>query len=142
MSDTSYTIFSTTFDKTNHVLQTIEQSYGWPKERREQSYDALRAVLHAMRDRLTVAEAADFAAQLPMLIRGIYYEGWNPSKVPLKMDREEFLRRVQQNFPYEIEGGMDKLVPTVLTALKEFVSEGEFDDIRSILPKDLVGLVP
>jgi uncharacterized protein (DUF2267 family) len=142
MSDKSYAIFNTALDKTNHVLKTIEQSYGWPKERREQSYDALRAVLHAMRDRLTVAEAADFAAQLPMLIRGIYYEGWNPSKVPVKMDREEFLGRVRQNFPYEVEGGMDKLVPTVLTALKVFMTEGELDDIRSNMPKDLVGLMP
>jgi uncharacterized protein (DUF2267 family) len=31
-------------------------------------------VLHALRDRLTVEEASDLAAQLPMLIRGLYYE--------------------------------------------------------------------
>ena len=142
MSDKSYAIFSTTLDKTNHVLKTIEQSYGWPKERREQSYNALRAVLHAMRDRLTVEEATDFAAQLPMLIRGIFYEGWNPSKVPVKMDREEFLARVKQNFPYEVEGGMDRLVRTVLNALKEYVTEGELADIRSNMPKNLASLVP
>ena len=142
MSGKSYATFSATVEKTNHILKTIERVYGWPKERREQSYDALRAVLHAMRDRLTVDEAADFAAQLPMLVRGMYYEGWNPSKVPIKMDRDEFLNRVKQNFPYEVEGGVDKLVPTVLTALKGFVTEGELDDVRSNMPKDLVSLVP
>ena len=44
----------------------------------------MRATLHALRDRLTVEEAAQFAAQLPMLIRGFYYEGWNPTDKPVR----------------------------------------------------------
>src|SRR2546430_3210653 len=51
--------FDVTIEKTNKVLKDIEESYGWPRERRRQSYDALRAVLHALRDRLVVTEAAD-----------------------------------------------------------------------------------
>jgi uncharacterized protein (DUF2267 family) len=52
--------------------------------KRNQSYSALRAVLHALRDRLTVAETAHLSAQLPMLIRGIYFKGWDPTKVPVR----------------------------------------------------------
>ena len=80
MVDTGFATFSTTVDKTNRVLKEIERAYGWPQDRRNQSYTALRAVLHALRDRLTVEESAQFAAQLPMLIRGLYYGGWDPSR--------------------------------------------------------------
>jgi uncharacterized protein (DUF2267 family) len=58
MSDLRYSNFSTTVERTNRVLKDIEHAYGWPKERRNQSYAALRAVLHTLRDRLTVDEAA------------------------------------------------------------------------------------
>ncbi|MDX6534387.1 MAG: hypothetical protein QOJ13_3278 [Gaiellales bacterium] len=143
MSDTGFAAFSASVSKTNELLHEIEEAYGWPKERRQQSYAALRSVLHALRDRLTVQEAADFAAQLPMLVRGIYYEGWDPSKVPLKLHREEFLDRVAQAFPYEVDGGMERLVRTVLEVLhRRYVSEGELEDIRSSLPRDLAGVVP
>ncbi|HEV8650276.1 MAG TPA: DUF2267 domain-containing protein [Actinomycetes bacterium] len=142
MADTGFASFSTTVDKTNRVLKEIEQAYGWPKERRNQSYAALRAVLHALRDRLTVEEAAQLSAQLPMLIRGIYFQGWDPTDVPVKMHREEFLERVRREFPYEVEGGMEPLVQTVLRALRHYVTEGEWEDIKSSVPKDLAVVLP
>jgi uncharacterized protein (DUF2267 family) len=142
MAETGYAAFTTTVDKTNHVLKEIEAAYGWPKERRKQSYAALRAVLHALRDRLTVEEAAQLAAQLPMLIRGIYYEGWNPAKVPVKMSREEYLARIHSGFPYEVTGGAEQLSRTVLAALREHVTEGEWEDIRSSMPKEFAGVLP
>jgi hypothetical protein len=61
-------------------------------------------VLQTLRDRLTVEEAAQLAAQLPMLVRGLYYEGWNPTVVPVDMDSADFLARVQAAFGYESEG--------------------------------------
>jgi uncharacterized protein (DUF2267 family) len=142
MSDSGYSTFTTTVDKTNHVLNEIEHAYGWPKERRNQSYAALRAVLHALRDRLTVDEAAQLSAQLPMLVRGIYFAGWDPSKVPVKMKKEEFLERIQREFPYEVEGGLEPLVQNVLRALKGHVSEGEWEDIRSSMPQELATILP
>jgi uncharacterized protein (DUF2267 family) len=142
MADTGYKAFSTTVSKTNHVLKEIELAYGWSEGRREQSYDALRAVLHTMRDRLTIYEASDLAAQLPMLIRGLYYEGWNPAKVPVKMHREEFLERIRQQFPYSIEDTTEGLVRTVFDALSEYITEGELDDIKSNMPKDLATVLP
>jgi uncharacterized protein (DUF2267 family) len=142
MSDAGYSTFTTTVDKTNHVLNEIEHAYGWPKERRNQSYAALRAVLHALRDRLTVDEAAQLSAQLPMLIRGIYFAGWDPSKVPVKMKKEEFLERIQREFPYEVDGGLEPLVQNVLRALKGHVSEGEWEDIRSSMPQELAAILP
>jgi uncharacterized protein (DUF2267 family) len=142
MVDTGFTAFSTTVDKTNRILHEVEAAYGWPKERRNQSYAALRAVLHALRDRLTVEEAAQLAAQLPMLIRGLYYEGWNPTRVPVKMDREAFLARIRQEFRYEVKGGAEGLVQTVLRALGSHITPGEWEDIRSSVGKDLASVLP
>jgi uncharacterized protein (DUF2267 family) len=142
MAETGFASFSTTVDKTNHVLKEIEHAYGWPKERRNQSYDGLRAVLHALRDRLTVEEAAELAAQLPMLIRGIYYEGWSPSHVPVKMKREEFFERIRQQFPFEVPGGVERLAQTVLESLRLHITDGEWEDIKSSMPKDLVTALP
>jgi uncharacterized protein (DUF2267 family) len=133
--------FITTIEKTNHVLKEIEDAYGWPRDRRNQSYAALRAVLHALRDRLAVQEAADLAAQLPMLIRGLYYEGWDPSRVPVKMDKEAFLQRVRSEFTYAVDGGVETLVKRVLRALRSYVTDGEWEDIRSSLPRDLATLL-
>ena len=74
MSEVGFPVLDATVQKTNHLLKHIEGAYGWPKERRNQSYAALRSVLQTLRERLTVEETAQFAAQLPMLVRGLYYE--------------------------------------------------------------------
>lgn len=142
MSEWRFSTFDKTLDKTNRVLKEIESAYGWPKERRNQSYEVLRVVLHTLRDRLTIDEAAQLGAQLPLLIRGVYYEGWDPSRVPQKMDREEFLRRVRQNVRYRIEGGTEHLVRVVLQALRHYVSEGEWADVRSSVPADVRAVIP
>ncbi|MGZ3688106.1 MAG: DUF2267 domain-containing protein [Bdellovibrionota bacterium] len=142
MTDSGLSSFDSTVEKTNHILKAIEESYGWPKERRGQSYAALKAVLHALRDRLTVDESAQLAAQLPILLRGIYYHDWNPSRVPMKMNRKEFLAQVGQHFQYSIDGGLENLVRTVLNSLTVHVSAGEWEKIRSNLPRDLATLLP
>ncbi|SNT33422.1 Uncharacterized conserved protein, DUF2267 family [Actinomadura meyerae] len=142
MGATGFSTFDKTIDKTNHVLAEIEHAHGWSKEERNKSYDALRAVLHTLRDRLTVDECAHLAAQLPLLVRGVYYEGWDPSRVPVKMDREQFLESVRRGFPYEADGGMERLVSTVLQSLRQYVTEGEWEDIKSSISRDLRPLIP
>lgn len=112
------------------------------KDQRNISYAGLRAVLHGLRDRLTVEEAAELGAQLPMLIRGIYYEGWAPTRAPVKMDREEFLARVQREFRFRPDGGTELLVQRVLQALRDHITEGEWEDVKSSVPRDLASVLP
>lgn len=142
MPQTGLASFDTTIDKTNHVLRQIEREFGWSKDRRRLSYHALRAVLHALRDRLPVDEAAHLAAQLPMLIRGIYYEGWDPSRVPRKIDKKELLDRVRQELPDITDAEVARLVSTVLCALRGHITEGEWEDVKSTLPRDLTEILP
>jgi uncharacterized protein (DUF2267 family) len=137
-----YSTFEASIDKTNLILKDIEQAYGWPKQRRNQSYAALRTVLQLLRDRLPVQESVQFAAQLPVLVRGVYFEGWDPSNVPVKLNRDDFLFEVRQGFPYDVEGGVEGVVRTVLGALRRHVTQGEWDDVKSSVPKDLSTIIP
>jgi uncharacterized protein (DUF2267 family) len=76
------------------------------------------------------------------LIRGVYYEGWNPSQVPVKMNREEFLARVRREFPFEVEGSVEPLVQRVLQSLRRHITDGEWEDVKSTMPKDLATALP
>jgi uncharacterized protein (DUF2267 family) len=62
-------------------------------EDREFAFRVTRAWLHALRDELPVPEAAHFAAQLPDLLRGVYYENWNPAAVPTRRSLDEVVHR-------------------------------------------------
>ena len=70
-------------EKTNVWLKELAAELG--TDDRKFAYRVLRAYLHAVRDRLMVDEAAQLAAQLPELVRGIYYEGWVPSRTPMSL---------------------------------------------------------
>ncbi|WFE54310.1 MULTISPECIES: DUF2267 domain-containing protein [unclassified Micromonospora] len=142
MADSMISAFESSLDKTNLILKDIEDAYGWPKDRRNQSYAALRTVLHLLRDRLPVDESVEFAQQLPVLVRGIYFDGWVPSDVPIKLNREDFLYEVRQGFPYDAEGGPERVTQVVLDTLRRHVTQGEWQDVKETMPKDLAVLLP
>jgi len=72
------------------IDRSVEKAHIWindmaaelSTEDSQHAYRVLRAFLHALRDHLTVDEAAKLAAQLPIFVRGVFYEGWDPSRTP------------------------------------------------------------
>ncbi|MBM0235145.1 DUF2267 domain-containing protein [Micromonospora sp. STR1_7] len=142
MADQLISAFESSLDKTNLILKDIEMAYGWPKDRRNQSYAALRTVLHLLRDRLPVNESVEFAQQLPVLVRGIYFDGWNPSDVPIKLNRDDFLYEVRQGFPYDVDGGPERVTQVVLDTLRRHITQGEWQDVKETMPKDLATFFP
>ncbi|EKE11027.1 MAG: hypothetical protein ACD_15C00151G0005 [uncultured bacterium] len=134
-------VFASTVQKTNLLLKDIENELGWV-DSKNKVYSLLRAVVQTLRDRLTVDEASDFGAQLPMLLRGIFYEGWRPSRVPIKFDRAEFIGEVERRFPSDPELPTEKMIHAVLAALGRYVTKGEMDDVKNMLPKDFRILFP
>ncbi|AEB45720.1 MULTISPECIES: DUF2267 domain-containing protein [Micromonospora] len=142
MAEQFQSAIESSVDKTNLILKDIEQAYGWPKAQRNQSYAALRTVLHLLRDRMPVQESVEFSAQLPMLVRGIYFDGWQPENVPIKLNRDDFLYEVRQGFPYDAEGGPQRVVQVVLETLRRHITQGEWDDVRATMPDDLVQIMP
>ncbi|MEV4814001.1 DUF2267 domain-containing protein [Micromonospora avicenniae] len=142
MAEQFISAIESSLDKTNLILKDIENAYGWPKEQRNQSYAALRTVLHLLRDRMPVQESVEFAQQLPVVVRGIYFDGWKPSDVPVKLNREDFLYEVRQGFPYDVEGGTERVVQVVLDTLRRHVTQGEWDDVKDTMPRDLARMMP
>lgn len=142
MAEKMISAFESSLDKTNVILKEIESAYGWPKEQRNQSYAALRTVLHLLRDRLPVVQSVEFAQQLPVLLRGVYFDGWQPENVPIKLNRDDFLYEVRQGFPYDVEGGTQRVVQVVLDTLRRHVNQGEWEDVKSAMPRDLVQMIP
>jgi uncharacterized protein (DUF2267 family) len=141
MSATGLKVFDTTLQKTNSWLHEIMREMGC-RERRE-AYQALRATLHALRDRLTIEEVAQLAAQLPMLVRGFYYEGWDPSGKPVKArDPEAFLALIAQELRGDDEMDADRAARAVFAVLARRITQGELEDIQGLLPKEIHRLWP
>jgi uncharacterized protein (DUF2267 family) len=103
---------------------------------------ALRAGLHALRDRLGVDEAAQLSAQLPLLIRGLFFEGWDPSGKPLRIrHREEFLALVREKYAPREDAAADDIVRALFRVLRNHVSQGEITAIMMTLPGEIVDVV-
>jgi uncharacterized protein (DUF2267 family) len=91
MSFTGVDSLDSSISKSNAWLADIDAGFG-TKDRRF-AYRVLRAWLHSLRDGLTVDVAANLAAQLPELLRGVFFDGWNPSRAPRKYDRDSYVAR-------------------------------------------------
>ncbi len=141
MSATDLEIFGNTLQKTHLWLTDLMQELGW--EDRHKVYLALRAVLHTLRDRLTIEEATQLGAQMPMLVRGFYYEGWNPAGKPIKeRHQEEFLGHIRGYFKNDESVAPEKVVRAVFKVLSKHITEGEIRDIKHMLPGKLRVLWP
>lgn len=130
-----------TVQLTHIWINDLDGRIGW--ENKWRSYRLLRTVMQALRDWLPINEAADFAAQLPELLRGVYYEHWRPANVPVtNRSKADFLARVDQAFQTDPLVSTPDAVATVFAMLSDRISGGEIEDVRSSLPADLRGLWP
>jgi uncharacterized protein (DUF2267 family) len=107
----------------------------------DKALHALRAGLQAMRDRLSVEEAAQLSAQLPAVLRGIFFEGWEPTGKPLRIrHRSDFLALVRQRYGRDDAAANDILRAT-MRVMERHISTGEISDIMLSLPNELVDLI-
>lgn len=129
---------------------SVEKTRQWIEETaveleiddRRAAYLTLKAVLHAVRDRIAANEAGLLAAELPDLLRWAFYEHWDPSSVPVTYrDRDEFARRVAAEAG--LAGTMEAsfAVACVMRVLCRHLSEGEIDHVLRSVPVQLRGLV-
>lgn len=131
--------FDSSLETTKEWLRDVQEQMGLADEQR--ALRVVRAVLHTLRDRLPVEEAAKFAAQLPMLLQGVYYHEWTPRGKPIKIrDRQEFLDKVTDKLMrgYDPEDACR----VVFSMLERQMPGGEVEDIKRILPESIRDLWP
>ena len=129
-----------TFDKTVHesnlwlkaVMERLDS------DDRHRAYSTLRAVLHALRDRIGAESAAHLGAQLPMLLRGLFYEGWDPTNKPTKERHEDaFLAHIARELPRATEDEVEQGTLAVLDVLSKHVDRGAAVKIAGMFPQEL-----
>ena len=140
MSATGLQVFDDTIQKTNIWLNEVMDELGPDRQR---AYHALRAVLHTLRDRLTMEESAHLSAQLPMLIRGVYYEGYTPHSQPTRQrSSDEFLADVSSRLQMVSPLNPETATRAVFRAIDRHVSAGEVGDVKHMLTEDIRTLWP
>ncbi|OBG92799.1 hypothetical protein A5697_00215 [Mycobacterium sp. E3251] len=105
-------------------------------EDREFAYRVLRAWLHTLRDRLTVEASAHFAAQLPDLIRGVFYQAWNPTAVPDKYDAKAYAVRFSREANIALED-VGKAASATTAAVLHHLPVAQIDKALGQLPMEI-----
>jgi len=140
MSATGLDVFDKTLQTTNIWLKEIMQTVGPDRHR---AYRVLRAVLHALRDRLTVDEVAHLGAQMPLLVRGLYYDQWHPAGKPVRTRQlEEFLAQLAAELDDIGPINAEDAARAVFAVLEDHIAAGEIEDVKGMLPAQLRRLWP
>ena len=103
---------------------------------------ALRAGLQALRDRLSADQAAQLSAQLPLIIRGMFFEGWDPSDTPLRIrHRAEFLALVREKYAPREDLAAEDIMRSLFRVLDRHIAAGEVGHLMVTLPEDLTAII-
>lgn len=133
------------------VDKTVQETYEWIRdvlretgwEDRHYALQALRGVLHAVRDEITADQSGHLAAQMPILVRGLYFEGWDPSRTPAD-DRsaQAFLDRIRPDFSgYGQALDYNWLAAAVLRVLRQRMPS-EYEKIKGTINRDVRRIWP
>jgi uncharacterized protein (DUF2267 family) len=121
---------------TNRWLRDVRIRLG--DEHSNQAFRLVRGVLHVLRDHLSVDHVASLAAQLPLLLRGVLYEGWNPIGKPKKLRHAaDFIEQVKAQIAPEPLDQPEWSIRAVLRALNTHLTPGEVSKLRRALPHEL-----
>lgn len=127
------------------IQKTMQETSEWVNElmtecplSQNESFVLIRATLKAIRDRITKTEAVHLGSQLPALFRGFYFEGWSLNSLQTKdRDAGDFLTSVRFHLGGHYEIHLQRDVPKVLKLITRRISEGEAEDVKQNLPKEI-----
>ena len=140
MATTGLDVFDRTLHTTNLWLDEISAEIG---PDRHLAWHVLGAVLRSIRDEMLVEQSAHFAAQLPLLVRGAYFDQYRPAAQPASgRSQEEFISRIQHDMHGARPVNAEQAVSAVTRTLNRHVTEGQVKKVRDSLPKGVRALWP
>lgn len=134
-----FDVFDRAVDKANTWLKELETQLD--TNDRHHSYAVLAAVLQATRDRVGPEVAAHLAAQLPLVVRGVFYERWDPTSSPVRLSRAQFLERVERQANLKGTSEAEEATKSVYSLLWRELGEGTISHLLDVLPDEFADLV-
>jgi uncharacterized protein (DUF2267 family) len=126
--------------ETENWISDLEQRLGWHD--RGKVCAALLGSLHALRDNLPRDEAVFVGAQMPALLRGLYYEGWHPAaRMPAK-SRRAFLERIEEAVHHDPGIDAEQVAHAVFALLAARMPASEVEDAKAATPNSLRSFWP
>ena len=141
MKLTGLDVFDSTIQRTNNWLKELMLELNSSDNRK--TFLAFRSVLHALRDHLPEDDAVYLGEQLPMLLRGLYFEHWDPHGKPLPLrSRNDFFAVLSSYMARDGENTSDAEAVTraVFRLLDRKATDGEMNDIQHVIPPVLLDL--
>ena len=140
MSATGLDVFDKTLQTTNIWLDDIMAELG---PERQLAWHVLGAVLHAVRDRLQIGLAVHLGAQLPLLVRGLYYDQWRPTDQMLKQRSAQiFLDHVAGSLQDTRPVNAKQATQAVFKVLNHYIDPHQVEKVRQALPENIRAIWP
>ena len=134
MSATGLDLFDKTLQTTNTWLNEITAALG---PDRQLAWKVLSIVLHKLRDRMPIELSAHLSAGLPLLVRGVYYDQFEPAKQPTDCNLEEFVEEVSEWLSDIRPVDPKDAIRAVFSVLSHHVPRGQIAKVQDALPQDL-----
>lgn len=134
-------VFERTTHEAHEWVNNLAGRTGWQSER--DVLRLLRTVLCKIRDHLPVNEMAQFSAQLPLILRGMFFEGWQPKVTPVReRHAADFIADVDDKVGDVIDYQGLSDIKAVFNVINDQISAGEVEDVRACLTQELRDLWP
>lgn len=137
---TAISDLNTAMNAAEDWIDDLTKRLGW--QDRERVYLVLLATLHALRDYLARDEAVYIGAQLPTLLRGLYYDGWHPGARPATKSRSAFLDRIHDGVHRDPGVDAEQVARAVFALLAARLPAAEIEDAKAATPSVLHNLWP
>lgn len=134
MSARGLDVFDKTIQTAHIWLEEINEAIG---PDRQLAWKVLSVVLQRLRDRMPVELAAHLSAELPLVIRGAYYDQFTPHKQPTDWDREAFVAEVAKGFTEIRPVDPQDAIRAVFAVLSRHLPKGQIAKVQQALPEDL-----
>lgn len=134
----SIPILEKNLHQTMSWIYAIEEECNWEEDDHKKAFASLRTVLHELRDLLPIENTIHLSAQLPLIIRGLFFENWSTHSDKLKMrKKEDLLASIEDRLSSYQDIDAETVTRAVLRVLKSKISAGEYEKIIAVLSHDI-----